>query len=111
MDMIITFHGFSKQRVIELMPKLVEILSLGHPRYSVKVEEEPLLVFDEKGERVLPDLLKGEQDLGIVISVPGFDKIREDLEKTVGALREVFGVPVTTDSAVPRVVALDGNIY
>lgn len=111
MDIVITFHGFTKNRVIELMPDVVKVLKLGHSRYSVKVEEEPLLVFDGKGERVLPNLLKGEQDPGIVISFPSFGPIRQDLEKTIGALRDELGVPVTTDSAVPSVAALDGNIY
>lgn len=111
MDMIITFHGFSKARVIELMPTLVKALDLGHPRYSVKVEEEPLLVFDETGQQVKMDLLKDDRNPGIVITIPGYEKVRSDLEATIGTLRDVLGVTVTTDSATPSVAALDGNIY
>lgn len=110
MNMVITFYGFMEERVDELMPTVVEVLGLDHPKYSVEVKDK-LRIYDSDGKRIIPNLLMGEADQGIVISVPGFDKVREDLEETIGALRNVLGVPVATDSAVPSVAALDGNIY
>lgn len=105
MDMVITFYGFTKAKVIESMPTLVQTLALGHPRYSVKVEEEPLLVFDKNGRQVKMDLLRDDRNPGIVISIPGYEKVRNDLEATIGALQDALGVAVTTDSATPSVVA------
>lgn len=90
------FHGFTAEEVAKMMPRIVEILGLGHPMYSLEVLA-PVTVCDEKG------IPRGK---GNMIEIPPFDKVRQNLNLLNDISRE-FDCPVVTLLAEPKLARGD----
>jgi len=98
---LITYaFGLSETEARNAVKKIISILDLGHPKYSV-ASLPPISVYDSQGE------LKSND--GKALMLPGFEGVRR-YTAHVAQLSKELGFPVTFIDA-PVLAAIEGTIF
>ena len=99
-NMIFMFFGFTMAEAVVMMPRVVETLGLGHPKYSVATPPT-IIVFDDAGKAI------GEEK---AIWVPGFAVLHEHPER-LNALSQAFGDIAVTMVDAPVMAAIGVTLF